>query len=76
MSLKSQVTNAASDMASDLASNIEGRLESLPARLSDVRESVEGWGTQVRSYVRKNPATAIVAAFAIGYGLAKVARHA
>lgn len=68
MNLKSQ--------AASIASEIEQRAESLPARLGDVRENLASWGTDVAKYARKNPLVAVVAAFALGYGLARVARHA
>lgn len=68
MTLKSQVAS--------IASEIEQRAESLPARLNHAQKSVESWSTEVVKFARKNPAVAVVAAFALGYGLAKVARHA
>jgi hypothetical protein len=68
MTLKSQVAGIAGD--------IEQRAEELPARLSEVRDSLASWQTEVRRFARKNPGMAVVAAFVVGYGLAKVARNA
>jgi hypothetical protein len=68
MTLKSQVAS--------LASTLEERAESLPAQWKDVRANVETWQTGVLKFARKNPALAVLGAFVVGFGLAKVARHA
>lgn len=68
MTLKSQVAS--------IASKIEQRAESLPARFDDLQENVKTWQSELRKFTRKNPGLAVAAAFVVGYGLAKVARHA
>jgi hypothetical protein len=68
MSLKSHVVSMANDL--------EQRAEELPERVEDARKAVEQWGGRARIFVRKNPGAALVGAFAIGFALAKVARHA
>ena len=68
MTLKSQVAS--------IASEIEKRAEALPAQLGDVRVNVETWQTRIRNFSRSNPGLAVVLAFTVGFGLAKVARHA
>ena len=68
MTLKSQVAS--------IASEIEQRAEDLPERVKDAQKTVQDWGHSARKFIRKNPGTVLVGAFAVGFLLAKVARHA
>lgn len=60
----------------DVVSEIEQRAEDLPGQLNDAKRAVEGWGSDARRVVRKNPGLALLGAFAIGFAIAKLARHA
>jgi hypothetical protein len=72
MTLKSQLA----DHVAGVVSQIEQRAEELPAQVDDVKETLADWGHRGRSFVKKNPGVSIVGAFAVGYLLAKLARHA
>jgi hypothetical protein len=72
MTLKSQLA----DHVAGVVSQIEQRAEELPAQVDDVKETLSEWGNRGRSFVRKNPGIAVVGAFAVGFFLAKLARHA
>jgi ElaB/YqjD/DUF883 family membrane-anchored ribosome-binding protein len=68
MNLKSQVSNMTSKLS-------EQRGE-LSDRADEVRRTVEDWGDRSRTFVRENPGIALLGAFAVGFLLAKAARHA
>jgi len=68
MTLKAQVAS--------FASEIEQRAEDLPVRVKDAQKAVSDWGNTARQFAQKNPGTVVVGAFAVGFLLAKVARHA
>lgn len=68
MNFKSQV--------SEIAEEFERRADELPERALEARKTITGWGTKLTSAARKNPGAFLVGAFAIGFVLAKVARHA
>lgn len=60
----------------DVVSEIEQRAEDLPAHLDDAKRAVAGWGHGARRVVRKKPGLALLGAFAIGFAIARLARHA
>lgn len=68
MTLKAQVAS--------IASEIEQRAEDLPERVKDAQKTVQDLGNRARKFAQKNPGTVLVGAFAIGFLLAKAARHA
>jgi len=68
MTLKSQVAN--------IVSEIERPADDLPERVSDAKDTLSGWAKHARRFARNNPAALVLGTFAIGYLLAKVARHA
>jgi len=68
MTLKSQVAH--------IASEFEERAGALPERVKGVQRAVTEWGGGARQFARKNPGMVVVGAFALGFLLAKVARHA
>ncbi len=68
MSLKAQVASVARE--------IEQRAEELPERAKKAQKAVSRWGDRAQHLARKNPGTVVVGAFAIGFLLAKLARHA
>ncbi len=67
MTLKGQVSN--------IVSEPERRADDLADRVVAVRRTVEGWGSRITRWARKNPGAALAGAFALGLTLAKVARH-
>lgn len=68
MTLRSQVAH--------IASEFEDRAGALPERLKGAQRAVTEWGGSARQFARKNPGVVVVGAFAVGFFLAKVARHA
>lgn len=72
MNLKSDVVRH----VAGLVEQIEQRAETLPAQARDAQKALSGWGTRARKFARKNPGTVLIGAFAIGFVLAKAARHA
>ena len=60
----------------DLVGQIQQRAEDLPGQVRDAQETLAGWGARARRFARKNPGTVLVGAFAIGFILARAARHA
>ncbi len=51
-----------------IGQNVEAQVKELSATLRDLNE-------RVVTYVRERPAACVLGAFAVGYLLAKVARH-
>jgi hypothetical protein len=72
MTLKSQVAN----QVADVVSKIEQRAEELPANIDEARKKLSSWSDRAGKLVRKNPGLVLLGAFAIGFVLAKAARHA
>jgi hypothetical protein len=72
MTLKSEVASR----VAEVVGQIERRVDGVPAQMRDAQATVAGWGAQARRFARKNPGTVLVGAFAIGFILAKAARHA
>jgi hypothetical protein len=68
MTLKSQVAN--------IVDQIERRADELPEQVTDAKKALAGWGGEIQRFTRKNPGAVLVGAFALGFILAKVARHA
>jgi len=68
MALKSQVAQ--------LTSELQHQVEELPERLEDAQRAVTRLGGRARTFVRKNPGASIFGAVALGFLIAKVARHA
>ena len=63
--------NAKSSIAS-----IANELENLPDRVEDARKALDSWSGSAMKMVKKYPGRSILGAFAIGFVLAKIARHA
>ena len=55
---------------------IEERAEKLPERVDDAKRRLGHWSARTHRRVGKNPIKVVVAAFAIGFVLARLARHA
>lgn len=72
MTLKFQVA----DQLASVVGEIERRGNELPAHLNDAKKAFADWGDRARRFVRRNPGVVIIGAFAIGFALAKAARHA
>jgi hypothetical protein len=68
MNFKSEVSNMTDKLA-------EQRGE-LTERAEDMRRKLAGWGDRTRGFIRTNPGLALVGAFAVGFVLARAARHA
>jgi hypothetical protein len=74
MSHKKQTAMMKSPVGS-VVSEIGRRAEELPARLMDARRTLSEWGGRTRRFVRKNPGTVVIGAFAVGFVLAKMMRE-
>jgi ElaB/YqjD/DUF883 family membrane-anchored ribosome-binding protein len=72
MTLKSRVA----DRVSDVVSELEEGAEDLQEHVHEAKTALAGWGSHARRLVGNNPGMAVVGAFAIGFVLAKLARHA
>jgi hypothetical protein len=55
---------------------IEERAEQLPERVDDAKRALDHWSARTRQRISENPIKVVVAAFAIGVVLARLARHA
>ena len=55
---------------------IEEGAGELPERVIDAQATVARWGAHARRFARNNPGTVLVGAVAIGFLLARAARHA
>ncbi len=55
---------------------IEERAGELPERVDDAKRALDHWSARTRRRVGENPIKVVVAAFAIGFVLARLARHA
>jgi hypothetical protein len=60
----------------NIVTEIERQAGHLPDRMNDARDTFSNWRKHTRRFARNNPGTLVLGAFAIGYALAKVARHA
>jgi hypothetical protein len=63
--------NAKSSIAS-----IANELEKMPERVEDARKALDTWGGSAMKMVKKYPGRSVLGAFAVGFILAKIARHA
>lgn len=68
MNLKSEL--------SDMTNKLAEQRGDLTERADEVRRTIEGFGDRTRSFIRSNPGVALAGAFAVGFLLAKAARHA
>jgi hypothetical protein len=71
MNLKSRVGNQVASVVNEL----EQQAEALPAHIDDAKIALADWRHRARRFVRENPGTAVIGAFAIGVIVAKAARH-
>ncbi len=55
---------------------IEQHADALSEHAADAQKRLEGWEVRARRFVRDNPGTVLVGAVALGFILAKAARHA
>jgi hypothetical protein len=62
--------NARSSIAS-----IANELEKMPDRVEDARKALDDWRSDTMRVVRKYPGRSVLGALAIGFVLAKIARH-
>jgi hypothetical protein len=67
---KSDVGNAA-----DVLHRIEQRVDDLSARTGDAQKLLADWGSRARRFTRNNPGTVLIGAVAVGFLLARAARH-
>ena len=72
MTLRSEVADGVGGVVTEL----EQRAEELQDHVHEAKTAVAGWGEHARRVVRKNPGMAVMGAFAVGFVLAKLARHA
>ena len=50
--------------------------DKVSARASDAQKSLAAWGARARRVARNNPAAVLIGSVALGFVLARVARHA
>jgi hypothetical protein len=62
--------------AGDVVHRIEQRADELPAQAEDAQKLLATWGSRARRFTRNNPGTVLVGAVALGFLLARAARHA
>jgi hypothetical protein len=55
---------------------IERQADALSERADGAQKIFAGWETRARRFVRNNPGTVLVGAVALGFILARAARHA
>jgi hypothetical protein len=55
---------------------LEQRADDLSAHAVDARRLLGTWATRARHFTRKNPGTVLIGAVALGFVLARAARHA
>jgi hypothetical protein len=55
---------------------IEQRADDLSARAGDAQKLLGTWATRARQFTRNNPGTVLIGAVALGFILARAARHA
>jgi hypothetical protein len=65
---KSEVTN--------IADKIGGTVDDVTDKVNDARELARGWAKRARRLAQERPGAVLVGAVALGFVLAKVARHA
>jgi hypothetical protein len=62
--------NAKSSIAS-----IANELEKMPERVDDARKALDDWRSDTMRMVKKYPGRSVLGALAVGFVLAKIARH-
>jgi hypothetical protein len=67
---KSHVGNA-----TDVLPRIEPRADDLSGRAGDAQALLTDWGSRARRFTRNNPGTVLIGAVALGFLLARAARH-
>jgi hypothetical protein len=65
---KSEVTS--------IAEKLGQTVEDVTGQVNDARAAARGWTKQARRLVQERPGTVLIGAVALGFVLAKVARHA
>jgi hypothetical protein len=68
-----QLKDEAQETATQAWNNLRSEAEDARERLS---ESLSSWSGRASSFVKARPGACLVGAFALGFLLAKVARHA
>lgn len=56
-------------------SSIANELEKMPDRVEDARKALDGFHSDTMRLVKKYPGRSVLGALAIGFVLAKIARH-
>lgn len=69
---KSEVTG----IGEKFGQSVQERAEQLSEQMNDARSAVREWSKQARRMVQERPGTVLIGAVALGFVLAKVARHA
>lgn len=68
--------NETKDTITEKVREAEAFAADMPARMEEAREMARDWKTRAEAMVREKPVICLAGAFAIGFLLAKVARHA
>lgn len=55
--------------------SIANELEKMPDRVDDARKALDDWRSDTMRVVKKYPGRSVLGALAIGFVLAKIARH-
>jgi hypothetical protein len=55
--------------------SIANELEKMPERVDDARKALDDWRSDTMRVVKKYPGRSVLGALAIGFVLAKIARH-
>jgi ElaB/YqjD/DUF883 family membrane-anchored ribosome-binding protein len=63
------------DQVADAVKAIERRVEELPDQIDDAKDAMADLADRARRFVRKNPGTVILGAFAIGFAVARLTRE-
>jgi hypothetical protein len=61
--------------ANSTMSDIATELEKMPERVEDARKALDGWRSNALRVVKRYPGRSILGAFAVGFLIAKIARH-
>lgn len=65
----------AAGRASGVIHQIAQHAGDVSAKVADAQKSVAAWGARARRFTRNNPGTVLVGAVALGFVLARAARH-
>lgn len=71
-----ETKNSVSEKVKEASETVHSFAEDLPKRMEEARDVANDWKAKAETLIREKPGTCLIGAFAIGFLLAKVARHA